>query len=83
MPTPSFKKPLLNPLWLVRGLPSAALLGLILAQTLLRSNNWHDVTLGFSTGLLIAYVAASFSIKSVSMKDNTRPSDVENIRITS
>ncbi len=76
-------EPRIKPVWCFRVLPALALVSLLLAQTVLRSGNWHDFCLGFPTGLLIALIAVSFSVEEISFRRGKERSDVTVRRITS
>jgi hypothetical protein len=84
MSTPSqglFGHPV-NPVYLVRAFLVATILPLALAMFVFRTGESHDFCLGLGMGLLISHLAMSFSFSNVEIKDNSRPSDVEDIRVT-
>jgi hypothetical protein len=74
---------IVHPIWLYRVMPTLALLALILAQTVAaKSAAWHDMLVGFATGLLIGLVVVGFNAKSITFKDTEQPSDVERYPLT-
>jgi hypothetical protein len=74
---------LVQPIWLYRVMPTLALIALVLAQTLAAKNAmWHDLLVGFGTGLLVVLCVVGFSAKAVIVKDTEQPSDVHRYPLT-
>jgi hypothetical protein len=72
-----------HPIWLFRVVPSLCLAALILAQTVAAHRpQWHDLLVGFATGLLVTLCVVGFSAKAIVMKDSPQTSDVQDLRIT-
>jgi hypothetical protein len=74
---------IVHPIWLYRLMPALALIALILAQTIAaKSAVWHDMLIGFATGILIVLCVASFGAKAILFKDKEQSSDVHRYPLT-
>jgi hypothetical protein len=71
----------LNPVWVVRGLPFAAMLSVAVAL-FTHSASLRDFCIGGALGLLVGFCLFSIQIKSVLLVDTPQPSDVNRYPIT-
>jgi cyanate permease len=73
---------LVAPLLVLRVLALAILAMLGLALLFFKSGGAHAFCLGLATGLCVGLVAQLFSLRSVEVKDTTRPSGVDQLPLT-
>jgi len=81
----SKEEPFVNPIWMFRLFPPVITVLVLLALLVLKPEthaNAHAFCLGMAAGLLISFSVVCLQIRSVDMKDNRQPSDVERLPIT-
>jgi Na+/proline symporter len=71
-----------NPVWLLRAFPAAALVCVLLATFVWKTGNAHGVCLGLAAGTLIGLIAQTFAITRVEVRNDPQRSDVDNLSIT-